>query len=109
MKSSTIAFSFALFFNYHFLLLVLATVAAATEADVFDKVARQNQEKVHEVVHEELRSCQNWCWGRGKMIMMNETEYFNTCEYGPHYVKMVYTMAPRSNFALTSAINIKFS
>ena len=29
------------------------------------------------------------------MITMNKTEYLNTCEYGPHYVKMVNTMAPR--------------
>ena len=36
------------------------------------------------------------------MITMNETEYLNTCEYVPHYIKMVHTTAPRSNFALTS-------
>ena len=47
--------------------------------------------------------------GRGKMITMNETEYLNTCEYGPHYMKMVHTMAPRSNFALTSPINTQLS
>ena len=41
------------------------------------------------------------------MIAMNETEYLNTCEYGPHYMKMVHTMAPRSNFALTFLINIQ--
>ena len=40
---------------------------------------------------------------------MNENEYLNTCEYGPHYMKMVHTMAPRSNFALTFPINIQLS
>ena len=98
---------------YHFLLLVIASVAAnhktTTEADVLNKIAGQNEEEVHKVVHEEVRSCQNWCWGRSKMIRMNETEYLNTCEYGPHYAKMVHTMAPRSNFALTSPINIQVS
>ena len=29
------------------------------------------------------------------MIAMNETEYLNTCKYGPHYMKMVHAMAPR--------------
>ena len=75
---------------------------------MLNKIAGQNEEEVHEVVHEEVRSCQNWCWGRGKIVMMNETEYLNTCEYGPHYLKMVHTMAPRS-FALTSPINIQLS
>ena len=42
-------------------------------------------------------------------MAMNETEYLNTCEYGPHYMKMVHTMAPRSNFALTFPINIQLS
>ena len=56
-----------------------------------------------------VSSGQYRCWGRGKMITMNETEYLNTCEYGPHYVKMVHTMAARSNFALTSSINIQLS
>ena len=35
------------------------------------------------------------------MITMNETEYLNICEYEPHYMKMVHTMAPRSIFTLT--------
>ena len=75
---------------------------------MLNKIAGQNEEEVHEVVHEEVRSCQNWCWGRGKIVMMNETEYLNTGEYGPHYLKIVHTMAPRS-FALTSPINIQLS
>ena len=53
---------------YHFLLLVIASVAAnhktTTEADVLNKIAGQNGEEVHKVVHEEVRSSQNWCWGR---------------------------------------------
>ena len=61
-------------------MLVLASVAAnhktVTEADVLNKIAGQNEEEVHEVVYEEVRSWQNWCWGRGKMIMMKETKYF---------------------------------
>ena len=75
---------------------------------MLNKIAGQNEEEVHGVVHEEVRSCQNWCGSRGKIVMMNETEYLNTCEYGPHYLKMVHTMAPRS-FALTSPINIQLS
>ena len=43
------------------------------------------------------------------MVTMNETEYLNTCEYGPQYMKMIHTMAPRTNFALTSPINIQLS
>ena len=43
------------------------------------------------------------------MITMNETEYLNTCEYEPHYMKMVDTMAPRSNFALIFPVNIQLS
>ena len=33
-------------------------------------------------------------------MTMNETEYLNTSEYKPHFMKMVHIMAPRSNFAL---------
>ena len=40
---------------------------------------------------------------------MNETEYLNTCEYGPHYIKMIHTMVPRDNLALTFPINIQLS
>ena len=40
------------------------------------------------------------------MVTTIEIEYLNTYEYGPHYMKMVQTMAPRSNFALTSPINM---
>ena len=43
------------------------------------------------------------------MITMDETEYLNTCEYGPRYVKMVNAVTPRSNFALTSPVNIQLS
>ena len=43
------------------------------------------------------------------MITMNETEYLNTYESEPHYIKMVQIMAPRSDFALTIAINIQLS
>ena len=75
--------------TYHFLLLVLASVAAnhktTTETEVLNKIAGQNEEEVHTVVHEKVRSCQNWCWGGGKMIRMNETEHLNTWEYGPHH------------------------
>ena len=56
-----------------------------------------------------VHSWQNWCCGRRKMITMNETEYLNTCEYEPHYMKMVHTLVPRSNFSLTSPINIQLS
>ena len=43
------------------------------------------------------------------MKAMNETEYLNTCEYGPHYMKMAHTMAPRSSFALTFPTNLQLS
>ena len=51
---------------------------------------------------------QNWCWCRGK-IAMNVTEYLNSCEYGPSYMKVVHTMAPRCNFALIFPINVQLS
>ena len=41
--------------------------------------------------------------------VINETEYLNTCEYGPHYMEMVHIMAPQSSFALISPINIQLS
>ena len=41
------------------------------------------------------------------MIAMNKTEYLNSCEHEPYYMKMVHTMAPRSNFGLTFPINIQ--
>ena len=41
------------------------------------------------------------------MITMNETEYLNNSDYETHYIKMVHTMAPQSNFALTSPINVQ--
>ena len=79
LKSSAIAFSFTwcfLFFLMTLSFVILAWVAAnhktATESDVLNKIAG-------------VRSWQNWCWGRRKMIIMNENEYFNTCKFGPHY------------------------
>ena len=66
-------------FNDHFLLFILASVAAnhktATESDVLKKNCWNIK----------VRSRQNWCWGRGKVITVKETEYLNTCEYGAHY------------------------
>ena len=90
-----------LFFNDLFLLFILASVAAnhktANESDLLNNIAR-----VLKYTHDKIVA------GRGK-IAMNETEYLNTCEYRPHYMKMVHTMAPRSNFALTFPINIQLS
>ena len=102
VKSSAIAFSFAWlfhFFNDHFFLFILASVKQTAEPDVLNKTATVLK----------YAPWQNQCWGREKMITMNETEYLNTCEYGPHYMKMVHTMAPRSNFGLTFSINIQLS
>ena len=94
-------------------MFVLASVSAnhktTTEQTCWTKLPDKMRGEVHEEVHEEVRSCQKWCWGRGKMIRINETEYLNIGEYGPHYVKMVHTMVPRSNFALTSPIDMQLS
>ena len=89
-------------FNDHFLLLILASVATnhktTNESDLVEQYCWSIK----------VRSWQNWWWARGK-IAINETEYLSTCEYGPHYIKMVHTMAPRSNFALAFPINIQLS
>ena len=86
------------FFNDHFLASVTTNHKIASKSDF-----KQNYRSI------KVRYWQNWCWGRGIMVTMNETEYLNTCEYGPQYMKMIHTMAPRTNFALTSPINIQLS
>ena len=102
-----------LFVNDHFLLFILASVAAnhktTTESDVLNKIAEVLKYVEQNCWSIKVRSCQNWCWGRGKMITMNETEYLNACEYESHYTKMVHIMAPRSSSALTFPINIQLS
>ena len=79
-KSSAIAFSFAWVFNFfsdHFLLFVLASVVSnhntATETDVLNEIAgtlKCTPDKIG-------------AGGRRKTGDNDETEYFNTCEYGP--------------------------
>ena len=89
-------------FNDRFLLFVLASVTAshktATGSELLNNIAG-----VLKYAHDKFGA------GVFQKIAMNETEYLNTCEYGPNYMKMVHTMAPRSNLALTFPINIQLS
>ena len=104
VKFSAISFKFCLIFSFssdHFLLFILASVAAnhkiVTESELLNDIAgviKYAHDKIGAGVVERQQCMRLNIW-----IFVIWTTY----------IKMVHTMAPSSNFALTFPINIQLS